>query len=560
MAAISSGQGPIDWQDKVTAKRRQQQESIPSDWTIDSAVIDGLTNVLEVPVTCALLTSKEIEITSADVPVLLHNIAQGIWTSVQVTTAFCKRAVIAHQLTNCLTEVYIDDALKRAAELDDYLKQHGTVVGPLHGLPVSLKDQFCIKGREATMGYVSWIGKLAKDDAGVVKLLIENGAVLYVKTNVPQTLMWGETFNNVFGRTLNPHNTNCTSGGSTGGEGALIALRGSVLGVGTDIAGSIRIPSHYNGVYGFKPSSHRVPTFGMVNSLDGQDSIATSAGPLASSVSGLKVFMQTILSSRPWTVDPSLIRKPWDEEAYGLADHGRGDTLCFGILWEDGHLKPHPPISRALLMAKRALEQAGHKVIDWVPLQHRELNTNAVSGFIFIPPQYVLFKLNTDSSELSRGADPSEIPPFRQPRQPLSAFELWQLHKERRELRQAYFDHWNGTKNVTGTGRPVDAIIAPVMPYTSLPHGSTGPATYTLVFSTLDCPSLVVPVTKVDPAVDVKAAPHQFSGDDDEALYNIYDPELLAGLPVGLQVVGQRHEEEAILAMGAILDDALKQL
>lgn len=143
------------------------------------------------------------------------------------------------------------------------------------------------------------------------------------------------------------------------------------------------------------------------------------------------------------------------------------------------------------------------------------------------------------------GADPSEIPPFRRPRQPLSAFELWQLHKERRELRQSYFEHWNATNNVTGTGRPVDAIIAPVMPYTSLPHGSTGcikihvfflrsgpadkrflhrPATYTLVFSTLDCPSLVVPVTKVDPGIDVKVAPHRFSGDDDEALYNICKP------------------------------------
>lgn len=108
---------------------------------------------------------------------------------------------------------------------------------------------------ELLPGYVSWVGKVAEDDAAVVKLLIQNGAVLYVKTNVPQTLMvrtpspsyytqfdgqefqWGETLNNVFGRTLNPHNTAFTCGGSSGGEGALIALRGSVLGVGTDIAG-----------------------------------------------------------------------------------------------------------------------------------------------------------------------------------------------------------------------------------------------------------------------------------------------------------------------------------
>ena len=128
-----------------------------------------------------------------------------------------------------------------------------------------------------------------------------------------------------------------------------------------DVTRSIRIPSHYNGVYGFKPSTQRVPTYGIVNSLDGQDSISTVAGPLSSSASGLKVFVQTILNSRPWTVDPNVIRKPWDEDAYALQEHGGGSQLVFGMIWDDGHLKPHPPIVRALTMAKQALEQAGHK-------------------------------------------------------------------------------------------------------------------------------------------------------------------------------------------------------
>lgn len=77
-------------------------------------------------------------------------------------------------------------------------------------------------------------------------------------------------------------------------------------------------------------------------------------------------------------------------------------------------------------------------------------------------------------NSMKPGADPAEVPAFRQPRQPLTAFELWQLHKERRELRQAYFEHWNGTSGISGTGRPVDALLAPVMPYTSVPHGMTG--------------------------------------------------------------------------------------
>ncbi|THH34184.1 hypothetical protein EUX98_g66 [Antrodiella citrinella] len=564
MATVLASSSPAEgWEEKVKAKRKQQQESIPQEWVISQ--IKTTPNVLDIPATCGLMTARELEITGTDdVSVVLENLSRGAWSSFEVTTAFCKRAVIAHQLTNCLTEIFVKEALERATELDDHLKRTGKVVGPLHGLPISLKDQYRIKGLEATMGYVSWIGQLAKDDAATVKLLIQNGAVLYVKTNVPQTLMWGETLNNVFGRTLNPHNTAFTSGGSTGGEGALIALHGSVLGVGTDVAGSIRIPSHYNGIYGFKPSSQRVPTYGMVNALEGQDVVPTVAGPLSASISGLKAFMHTILSSRPWTVDPNVIRKPWDSDAYALKEHGDGQGLCFGVIWDDGHLKPHPPINRALQMAKLALEKAGHTVIDWVPLHHRELNANARSIFLSDGAEDYRSAI-TPSGEpmitsMRPGADPADVPVFRQPRKPLSAFELWQLHKERRELRHAYFEHWNTTASVTGTGRPVDALIAPVMPYTSVPHGSTGPATYTLVFSTLDCPSLVFPVTKVDPVADSRAPPHEFRGADDEALYNLYNPGVMSGMPVGLQLVAQRNEEEALLAMGAIMDSALKKL
>jgi Asp-tRNA(Asn)/Glu-tRNA(Gln) amidotransferase A subunit family amidase len=112
--------------------------------------------------------------------------------------------------TNCLTEIFIDRALERAAWLDEQLKSTGKVVGPLHGLPISLKDQISIKGLETTMGacyvaarcadnvfgvlgYVSWIGKVAERDATLTEILIECGAVLYVRTNLPQTLMVGFT-------------------------------------------------------------------------------------------------------------------------------------------------------------------------------------------------------------------------------------------------------------------------------------------------------------------------------------------------------------------------------
>ena len=141
-------------------------------------------------------------------------------------------------------------------------------MGPLHGLPISIKDSFCVKGLQSTVGYVEFLKhEPSKTNSALVELLLALGAVLYVKTNIPQTMMvslravhsprifkianklqTGDSDNNIFGRTLNPHNTSLTAGGSSGGEGALTAFRGSILGVGTDIAGSIRIPALCCGV------------------------------------------------------------------------------------------------------------------------------------------------------------------------------------------------------------------------------------------------------------------------------------------------------------------------
>jgi Asp-tRNA(Asn)/Glu-tRNA(Gln) amidotransferase A subunit family amidase len=189
--------------------------------------------------------------------------ASGTLKSIDVVTAFCKRAAIAQQCVNCLTETMFPSALARARECDAHFARTGTTLGPLHGLPISLKDSFNVRGVQSTIGYTAFIAHPPAATNGVlVDMLLEAGAVLYVKTNLPQTMMTADSHNNVFGRTLNPWNLSWTAGGSTGGEGALVAMRGSVLGVATDIAGSNRIPAFCCGISSFKPSSGRVPFIG----------------------------------------------------------------------------------------------------------------------------------------------------------------------------------------------------------------------------------------------------------------------------------------------------------
>ncbi|KAG6896138.1 hypothetical protein C0993_008733 [Termitomyces sp. T159_Od127] len=211
-----------NWKYLAASKKSCQQTSIPKEWLLNNLPSANELNVLAFPETCGLLTSKEVEITNTHVDVLLKKLASAEWPSVVVTTAFAKRAIIAHQLTNCLTEIFIERALVRASELNSHLQATGEVVGPLHGLPISLKDQVSIKGIESTMGYASWVGQYAEHNTVLVDVLKTLGAVLYVKTNVPQTLMSPETFNLIFGRTVNPSNRSLTCGGSSGGEGALV--------------------------------------------------------------------------------------------------------------------------------------------------------------------------------------------------------------------------------------------------------------------------------------------------------------------------------------------------
>lgn len=134
-----------------------------------------------------------------------------------------------------MAETCFDRAIQTARRLDEHLSKTGTTVGPLHGLPISLKDNFNLEGLDSTVGFTSHVGDPAKSDSALATLLQNAGAVFYVKTNVPTAMMIAESVNNTFGRTVNPKNRNTTSGGSSGGESALIAFKGSPLGVGTDI-------------------------------------------------------------------------------------------------------------------------------------------------------------------------------------------------------------------------------------------------------------------------------------------------------------------------------------
>jgi amidase len=176
------------WKLLARKKRAEQAESIPVEWRLQS--IPDFTSARDWVLESGLLTPQEVEITeTTDARVLQQKIASKSWSAYAVASAFCHRAAIAQQLIGCCTEMFFGQALSRAKELDAYLEREGKVVGPLHGIPISFKDNFDVEGQDSTIGWIGLIGKRAERSSMGVDLVLRLGAVVYCKTNVPQSLM-----------------------------------------------------------------------------------------------------------------------------------------------------------------------------------------------------------------------------------------------------------------------------------------------------------------------------------------------------------------------------------
>jgi amidase len=313
MKTIEKG---TSWQDIAAIAQEHRHESISQLQPPIPDLPTGLPlNLTSLPAN--LLPKNVIEITESPAEKLLHQMATGKLTSTEVTQSFLQRAGLASKLVNCITELLPERSLQRAADLDKYYAQHGTPIGPLHGLPISVKEHIAMKGLDLNAGFVSWVGNVAPDDGLILKLLWNAGCVFHARTTEPQTLMHLETSSNIYGVTVNPYNTNLTSGGSSGGEGALLGIRGSCLGIGTDIGGSIRSPAANQGIFGFKPTSYRLPLDGFAATMLGQEQIVPVVGPLSTSLEGIKIFMKTLIDQKPWLYEPSLVPMPWKDSKQG---------------------------------------------------------------------------------------------------------------------------------------------------------------------------------------------------------------------------------------------------
>ncbi|KAJ5767664.1 hypothetical protein N7533_000247 [Penicillium manginii] len=529
----------MSWETIAAQKRDALKASIPTEWVIPADILPPETqaDVTGFPRKSGWFTERELEITSTPAPQSLLNIATGSWTSEEVTRVFCKAAAAAHQLTNCLSEILFDKAIARAQELDEYHRTTGRTKGPFHGLPISIKDNFNLIGCDSTVGFASLVNDPATYNSTLTDLLLEAGAVLYVKTNVPTAMMIAESVNNVFGRTVNPRNRNLTSGGSSGGESALIAFGGSRLGVGTDIGGSLRIPAACTGIFTIRPSSGRFPNFQTRSGLAGQEAVNSVNGPMARSLQEIILWAKTIVDQKPWINDPKCLPIPW-------RDVTPKRTLKLAVLWQDEQVTPTPPVSRALKETVAKLRQAGHEVVDWDPKWHSKLVS--ILGRMFVADGGKSVRKLLDASE-----EPfrPEMEAYSQATE-MGVYDMWQLQLERNGICKAYLDQWNASG--------IDAILCPTTPYSGVENGKFDYIGYTGVFNVLDYPAVSFPCgVSADKIIDAVYPNSDSLGKVDTQIRNDYNADSVHGMPVNLQLVGQRLEDESALMMTEVILQAL---
>ena len=171
------------WEETVAKKRKALAALIPEKWRIPAEKLpyNSQRSVISYPETSGLLNDEEVTITQLTIKELANKIASHEYSALQVCQAFCHRAAIAHQLVNCLVEIFFDAAIEQAKELDDYLYKEGKIAGPLHGVPVSLKDQFRVKGVECSMGYVAWLDHTDEEESVMTTLLRKAGIFFLVR-------------------------------------------------------------------------------------------------------------------------------------------------------------------------------------------------------------------------------------------------------------------------------------------------------------------------------------------------------------------------------------------
>ena len=286
---------------------------------------------------------------------------------VELVKAHLSRIEELNPKINAFIQIDADSALQHAHAAEQAVTR-GDGLGPLHGVPISIKSSIEVAGMRCEAGTKLRAGHVAKADAPLVQRLRKAGAIILGVTNTPEFLMAWETDNLIYGRTNNPWDLARTAGGSSGGEAAANAAGCSAGGVGSDGGGSIRVPAHFCGICGLKPTPGRIPATGHFPQSAGPFALLGVVGPMTRTIPDLKIFFEAMQG--PDIGDPSAAPVPvrWPEWALtaGGARHSKAKPRI-GYFEDDGRTPVTPETRVAVRQAAESLRAAGFEVEPFRP-------------------------------------------------------------------------------------------------------------------------------------------------------------------------------------------------
>jgi len=445
----------------------------------------------------------------ASVTKMAEAIRQREVSAVELVEAHLERITAVNPQLNAVVVVTSESAMHQAKEADAKLAK-GELLGPLHGVPMTLKDSLDTAGVVSTWGTPGRANYVPQADATVVSRLQAAGAILLGKTNTPELTLSYETDNPVYGRSNNPYNLNHSPGGSSGGAAAIIATGGSPFDIGSDTGGSIRLPAHCCGVAGLKPTSGRVPRTGHAISHIGWLNALTQLGPMARYVDDLSTIFP-IIAGPDWR-DAAIIPMPFaNPEAIEL----RG--LRVAVHTDNGIRAAVEPVADVVTAAAKSLETAGAFVEDVRPTGIEETLDilsqlmRGADGGVWVRQILDGAGTRAEDSSLKRYLGMASV----NADQMVNQIALWDQFRSKMLAFMANYD----------------LIICPVNAYPALPHGTFAGEnypgfSYTMSYNLTGWPAAVV---RCGTSPD--------------------------GLPIGVQVVAQPWREEVTLAVAKHLEN-----
>uniref|UniRef100_A0A3B5LVA6 Amidase domain-containing protein n=1 Tax=Xiphophorus couchianus TaxID=32473 RepID=A0A3B5LVA6_9TELE len=459
---------------------------------------------------------------------LTKQLREGSLCPEDVFYSYMQKTLAVHKKLNCCTEILLEsfDQLRTVGSNKD---------GLLYGVPISIKENVSYKNCDCTCGVIINLSQPAKKDSVIVEVLKKQGAIPFTKTNLPQALLNYDCSNPIFGQTINPYNPQKTSGGSSGGEGALIGGGGSILGIGSDIGGSIRIPASFCGICGFKPTTGRLSSKGIVPIYRGQKCVLSSPGPLARDVDSLALCMQALLCDNMFSLDPTVPPLPFNLQTYQSSK-----PLRIGYLEHDGYTQPPPCMIRSLREVKALLEQAGHTVRP----RHCSISSKSrrSSCFCFrkggpvdpcLKPQIHLYSIPHWLKRILKFL----LKPFVSSAS-LSAPEVWKQHADVEDYISETIAHWRKYN--------IDVLLCPMIgPAFNFLY--CGLSSLTMIYNLLNFPAGAVPVSTVT-AQDEEDLKH-FKGLYQDTWDKLHKLAVSGaeGLPVAVQCVALPWQDELCL-------------